>query len=274
LPVKPVPASGEVLPTRWGEREIRGPVHLFRERLLMRLFCRLLPLGANLGDGGGPKVIEAGCGSGSLMVDLCRAGYRVKGVEDSVEFVESVGRRLEALGLQDRASVRQGNITQLDFGDGEADGLVCGEVLEHVLPGDGGDSAAVSQFHRVLKPGGICVASVPLNPKLWDHSDEWARHVKRYDSAEFSSLFAAAGFEVLTVRYWGFPLGRLYHRLLFAPWLKKTAGRPVEESEARRDTRIAGNEKLVRLAATVLRADELFGRWPWGRGIVLGCRRL
>ena len=174
--------SATVDRTHWGEREIRGPVHLFRERLLLRMLRRL-------------------------------------------------------------------------------------------LPEDGGDREAVRQFHRVLKPGGICVASVPLNPRLWDHSDEWARHVKRYRPAEFVALFEEAGFEVVVRRYWGFPLGRLYHRFLFAPWLKKTAGQTVAQSESRRDTRVARNQTAVRLAAAVLRFDELFGGRPWGRGMLLGARR-
>lgn len=250
--------------THWGEREIRGPVHLFRERLLLRLLRRFLPAG---------RVIDAGCGSGSLMVDLCRAGYRVDGVEDSAEFVEAVTQRLRLLGFEDRASVRRGNVTRLDFAAGSAEGLVCGEVLEHVTPADGGDREAVRQFNRVLKPGGICVASVPLNPRLWDHSDEWAGHVKRYRPDEFAALFEEAGFEVLERRYWGFPLGRLYHRFLFAPWLKRTAGQTVAQSEGRRDTRVARNQAAVRLAAAVLRFDELFGRRPWGRGILLAARR-
>ena len=58
----------------WGESEIRGPVHLFRERLLMRLFCSLQPHGT---------VLDAGCGSGSMAFDLCAAGYDVEAVEDA-----------------------------------------------------------------------------------------------------------------------------------------------------------------------------------------------
>ena len=54
--------------TEWGESEIRGPVHLFRERLLMRLFRPQLAQGA---------VLDAGCGSGSMALDLCAAGYQV-----------------------------------------------------------------------------------------------------------------------------------------------------------------------------------------------------
>ena len=255
------PSAGQ---TNWGESEIRGPVHLFRERLLLRHFRRWLPRG---------RVLDAGCGSGSLALDLSRMGYQVSAIEDAAAFVEWVARRAASCGLSDRLEVKQGSVTRLEYADGCFDGLVCGEVLEHVLAAAGGDQAAVREFARVLRPGGICALSVPLNPRLWDHTDEWARHVKRYRRAELIELVSDAGFDVLATRSWGFPLGRLYHRLLFAPWVRRTAAQSVGEREARADTRAGRSPVLVQGLALVLRLDEMFGRWPWGRGIVLIGRR-
>ena len=258
-------AEDRVTPTHWGECEIRGPVHLFRERLLLRLFRRMVAKG---------EVLDAGCGSGSLALDLCRTGYVVEAVEDSIEFAELVAAKVGNLGLAARLRVQQASVTSLPFADGSFDGVLCGEVLEHVLPDAGGDKAAVREFHRVLRPGGVCIASVPLNPRLWDHTDEWARHVKRYRRSEFIDLFNEVGFVIERVRVWGFPFGRLYHRLFFAPWLARTDGQDIASREARPDTRVGRSRVLVEATAALLRFDELFSRFAWGRGVVLCARRV
>ena len=66
--------------TQWGESEIRGHVHLFRERLMLRLFCPMISSG---------HVLDAGCGSGSLAFDLSSLGYKVNMIEHSKGFVNS-----------------------------------------------------------------------------------------------------------------------------------------------------------------------------------------
>lgn len=252
-------------PTPWGRSEILGPVHMFRERLLLRQFLALM------GDSG--RVLDAGCGSGSLAMELSRQGFRVDAIERSREFVEMVRHKSARFGSESNLHVQQASVTHLPFDEETFDGAVCGEVLEHVLPEDGGDRVAVAELYRILKPDSPLVVSVPLNPKLWDESDVWAGHVKRYRRDELLALLEETGFSIHDVRTWGFPLGRIYHRLLFGPWVKRTAAMGVDERDRRRDTRAAGNRKLVEAVAGLFRFDELFSRSCLGRGIIVSARR-
>ena len=258
-------ADTVIRPTPWGEHEIRGPVHVYRERLLLRAFTPLLS------DG---RVLDAGCGSGSLALALCKAGYRTDALEQSGEFVRMVRHAMARYGSESRMTVQQGSVAELPYADACFDGLVCGEVLEHVTPDQGGDAAAVGELNRVLKPGGACAISVPLNPRLWDDSDVWAGHVKRYHLQDLAGLFERGGFEVVETRVWGFPLGRLYHRLLFSPWIQRVAGNEREERGRQWGFRAASSRRLVDLVARALQFDELFAHRTWGRGIVLSGRKI
>ncbi len=224
-----------------------------------------------MGDSG--RVFDAGCGSGSLAMDLQKEGFRVDAIEQSSEFVELVRHKAARYGSESQVQVQQASVTQLPFDDDSFDGVVCGEVLEHVLPEDGGDSVAVAELHRVLKPERPLVISVPLNPKLWDDSDVWAGHVKRYRREELVGLLEETGFAIHDVRTWGFPLGRVYHKLLFGPWVKRTASMAAGERDQRTDTRAAGNRQLVEAVAGLFRFDQLFSKSSLGRGIIVSARK-
>ena len=60
--------------------------------------------------------------------------------------------------------------------DAAFDGVVAGEVLEHIEA----EGRAPSVGARVLRPGGALVVSVPAHPAWFGASDRWAGHVRRY----------------------------------------------------------------------------------------------
>jgi len=59
------------------------------------------------------------------------------------------------------------------------------DVLEHIRA----DQQAVDDIHRVLRPGGILVATVPADMRLWSDWDEALHHVRRYSRRSLASLF-------------------------------------------------------------------------------------
>jgi len=97
-----------------------------------------------------------------------------------------------------------GSVTRLPFEDGLFDKVVCSEVLEHVPD----DSAAVSEFIRVLKPGGILAVSVPSHfaeSVCWKISDDYHNspggHIRIYKQSEILGLLSKFDLDIYAVRY-------------------------------------------------------------------------
>ncbi len=88
-----------------------------------------------------------------------------------------------------------GDLLDLPFCDGELDAVVCTEVLEHCK----NPLRAATEMHRVLKPGGLLLAS---SPHVWpwhgtvDYPDYW-----RFTHEGWSYLLGEnAGFAKVTIQ--------------------------------------------------------------------------
>src|SRR5262249_36838215 len=63
--------------------------------------------------------------------------------------------------LDPRRAMVKMDITDLSYPDGSFDVVLCSHVLEHVTD----DRRALSELHRVLKPGGCAIVLVPIDYK-------------------------------------------------------------------------------------------------------------
>lgn len=111
----------------------------------------------------------------------------------------------------DARPLREGVTFQADLQDmsiipAEAyDSAICLEVLEHVpLP-----FKAAAEIYRILKPGGVLVASVPHLSRLHEEPYDFYR----YTYYGFRTLFESAGFEVIAVRRRGGLISFLSHQV-------------------------------------------------------------
>jgi SAM-dependent methyltransferase len=213
----------------WGTApEFVGPRHELRERLLLDLFLSASP---------GPEILDAGAGQGTMSARLEQLGYDVTSTDISASAVEVLRGRLAG-------PVAEASVTDLPFGDESFDGVVLGEVLEHVED----DRGALAELARVLRRGGALAASVPANPALHGPSDEWAGHIRRYTRPALIEACTGAGLTVHRCLGWGFPFSRLYHRHVYERYLDRHGTAPPG----------GRHRPLVGLVGALLQLDRLF----------------
>lgn len=148
---------------------------------LVRRWLRDLPPGT--------RVLDAGCGEG-VLVDEFAGRLAIEGLDQNYS--------------SDR--VRTGSLTSLPYADGTFDRALCLDVLEHLTFED--QPRALSELHRVLRPGGELLVSVPnlahlqsrvhflLRGKLIRTASE-NKHPGDRPVAEYLQLTKRAGFRLL-----------------------------------------------------------------------------
>jgi ubiquinone/menaquinone biosynthesis C-methylase UbiE len=128
------------------------------EQLMGRWSQKLAPLFIDFtGLEDGEKILDVGCGTGSLTFALPKAADlgEIAGIDFSPVFVEEANRR----NTDPRITIRQGDACALPYDDGAFDRALALLVL-HFVPEAG---KAVAEMRRVVRTGGVVAAAV------WDH---------------------------------------------------------------------------------------------------------
>ena len=157
------------------------------------------------------RVLDVGCGYGfylRLIPEL--TGASIVGVDIEQERLDFARSRL---GDDDRISYVRASVLDLPFANQTFGHVICSEVLEH-LPDDRG---ALREIHRVLRPGGRLVITVPSRqyPVAWDPvnavlerltgrhlggerfwSGIWYGHLRLYDQPQLQRRLVEAGFVI------------------------------------------------------------------------------
>jgi ubiquinone/menaquinone biosynthesis C-methylase UbiE len=103
---------------------------------------------ANFADARGRKVLEIGVGLGADHQQFAQAGAELTGIDLTARAIEHARRRLALFGL--RSTLQTGDAEQLPFADNSFDIVYSWGVIHH----SPNTPRAVSEIHRVLRPGG------------------------------------------------------------------------------------------------------------------------
>jgi ubiquinone/menaquinone biosynthesis C-methylase UbiE len=131
---------------------------------------------AELRSAGSRRVLDVGCGTGILATRISEDGWgaRVVGCDLSMGMLRRAAARV-------RGAWVQGDALRLPLRDGALDAVISTQAF-HFLPDR---RAALAEFHRVLRPGGLLVIAM-INPR----------------TLAVSRLMSRAGTRVLGVGFW------------------------------------------------------------------------
>jgi SAM-dependent methyltransferase len=204
-------------------------------------------------------VVDIGTGRGTTAERLARAGRRVLAIDTRPDDLAEVSARVNVPAAAGRAEA-------LPLASAVAGTVIAGEVLEHI----GDHESALREIARVLMRGGHLVATVPAGALRYGAADARAGHLRRYDRAGLVALVEGAGLRVEKLQGWGWPVGRIYERLIQAPGLRLAQG---GGASGRTLSRLAESRILHRLARVAFGADRLAPQGNHSVGWLLVARR-
>jgi len=186
----------------------------------------------------GTRVIDVGCGRGTMLADDQLDGLRRFNVDSHVWDEWDVNGPMFFVCAEADA---------LPFRDGVFDLVGSFDVLEH-LPDD---ERAMSEQRRVAAPGGAVATAVPADRRLWSAHDEAVGHHRRYSTTTLTELADQSGLDVQrTTHLFGFL------------WLP---ARLLRSAPARRSEPGNSNTVLARTTRRVIGSLCGLERWWLGR---------
>ncbi|MBU4501413.1 MAG: class I SAM-dependent methyltransferase [Nanoarchaeota archaeon] len=151
-------------------------------------------------NGNGLKLLDLGCGTGLVALDLSKKGYDSYGLDVMDEAIKYCNLR----GLK---NVVKGSILKIPFKENSFDIATCIDVIYHEYVTD--DVKSLKEIFRILKPGGRLVLTTCATKSLAGRHDKFVHTRQRYESRELSIKLRKAGFKIRKLSYFNtflFPL--------------------------------------------------------------------
>lgn len=152
------------------------------------------------GIGAGRRLVDVGCGTGTLAILAARlgaSGAQVSGIDPAPRQIARAQAKARRAGLD--IDFRQGVIEDLPFDEASVD-AVTSTLMMHHLPDDL-QAKGLAEIARVLKPGGRVVIA-DFTRSNHNHNDSPDGQTERVSLA---GIAAAAGFIDLETEHIAFP---------------------------------------------------------------------
>ena len=144
-------------------------------------------------------VLDVGCGTGHMSLELLQQGYNVTSVDLSIELTNFTKYVVKKHGYDANVKCLDiNNLISLETKDFDA--VICLDVIEHISD----DEFALRNIISVMKSKGLLVCSVPALELLYGIRDKEMGHFRRYSKKDLIKKMESAGFVVEKCRYWNF----------------------------------------------------------------------
>lgn len=154
-------------------------------RIALGLLKRALPAQ------GGLRLLDAGCGTGGMLLSLAPWGDAVG--------VDLAPRALSLALKRGMSPLLLASVERLPFSQESFHVVTCFDVLYHQRVED--DLRALREFWRVLRPGGVLLVRVPAFEALRASHDAAVHTRHRYTAPELRQTVESAGFQVERLTY-------------------------------------------------------------------------
>jgi SAM-dependent methyltransferase len=151
--------------------------------------------------------VDVGCGTGAVLQDMAGLGFSpVLGTD-----LDAHALRLVATDIDEGVGLARAVAEALPLRSESVDVLCSLDVVEHLDD----DVRALREYLRVLRPAGQLVLTVPAYRWAWSSHDVELGHRRRYTRPQLEGVAAAAGFDVVSSRYfdsWLVPIALLLRK--------------------------------------------------------------
>ena len=161
--------------------------HIGRREIIYDILKRNIPHLAEL------RMLEIGCGNGSVLAYLKENGVNIEGGDIFIEGLKFCRQRAGPVALY------QVDILSLPFRN-DFDIIGVFDVLEHIEE----DEKALAEISRALKPGGTILITVPAHKFLWSYFDESSSHKRRYSKKEIVAKLERNNFVIKKMSFYVF----------------------------------------------------------------------
>ena len=152
------------------------------------------------------RILEVGCGTGTVLARLIEQGYQADGVEMHYQLARQAAEHCPKSMLHCMDFLHDDNGVL----DGRYDAVGLFDVLEHIAE----PAPFLRRCAEVADTGGLVVGTVPALGALWSVVDELSGHYRRYDRGTMRRELEAGGLEVVRISYF-------FQTLVVPTWLHR-----------------------------------------------------